>query len=294
MARTILSKSLIKHIEAISDAYSSDCRTMMDYFHSRRIWPISIDHMVAYARDLSTLEYRPGRFYSAESINKKLSMLIVRLDQISLVLSLHDILSDAIARRIETAKKEISLERAKRNMQDKRDLALREHEIRNIINACKRESTRVIISVLYQTGARISELLSAKYMDITISRTYITLKLRGKGNAYRSVYISSAICDRVFQCFGRRPPGDYIFCENEKRITSGMIYRRITRAAMRAGYPNVSPHTFRHSFATRMINETKDISRVSKYLGHSSVDTTIRYYDSNEFDASVTPTLPTV
>lgn len=151
---------------------------------------------------------------------------------------------------------------------------------------------RAMLEVLYGSGARVSELIGINITDLISSgpgrETITTLKLRGKGGKERIVPLGSYAKTAVENYLVRIRP---MLAEKANRTTQALFLNsrgsRISRqsvwqivldAAKAAGIgQDVSPHTFRHSYATHLLDGGADIRVVQELLGHSSVTTTQIY-----------------
>ncbi len=159
-------------------------------------------------------------------------------------------------------------------------------EVDSIINAI--ESTtpngirnRAILEVLYSCGVRVSELTSLRVSDLFFGEGY--LRVVGKGDKERLIPISEQLKERVEGYLEvrneRTSPTDILFLSNRgKALTRVMIFTIIKNATLLAGVnKSVSPHTFRHSFATHLLRGGASIRQVQDMLGHESITTTEIY-----------------
>jgi integrase/recombinase XerD len=163
-------------------------------------------------------------------------------------------------------------------------------EIENIIaqiDVSTAEGTRnkAILETMYSCGLRVSELVNLKlsqlYLDVSFIRVF------GKGNKERLVPIGSSAIKyiNIYRSTVRvhQPikPGeeDIVFLNRRgKRLTRVMIFLIIKDLVKKAGIKkNISPHTFRHSFATHLVEGGADLRAVQEMLGHESITTTEIY-----------------
>ena len=164
--------------------------------------------------------------------------------------------------------------------------------IEDSIDLSKAEGARnrAIIEVLFSCGLRVSELVNMKLSDLYLEDR--VLLVRGKGNKERLVPVSSkAIVDLKRWFFDRNlmkiKPGedDYVFLNRRgAHLTRTMILIMVKRQAEEAGIKKtISPHTFRHSFATALLQGGADLRSIQAMLGHEKIDTTLVYtHISNE------------
>lgn len=164
--------------------------------------------------------------------------------------------------------------------------------IEDSIDLSKAEGARnrAIIEVLFSCGLRVSELVNMKLSDLYLEDR--VLLVRGKGNKERLVPVSNkAIADLKRWFFDRNlmkiKPGedDYVFLNRRgAHLTRTMILIMVKRQAEEAGIKKtISPHTFRHSFATALLQGGADLRSIQAMLGHKKIDTTLVYtHISNE------------
>ena len=142
---------------------------------------------------------------------------------------------------------------------------------------------KAIIETLYGCGLRVSELVNLRLTDIHYNEEYVVVT--GKGNKQRLVPVSGKALKEIdiYKHDRDRLPvikDQNILFLNRRggRLTRAMIFTIIKDLAARAGIrKNISPHTFRHSFATHMIEAGADLRAVQEMLGHESILTTEIY-----------------
>ncbi len=144
---------------------------------------------------------------------------------------------------------------------------------------------RAMLELLYSSGLRVSELIGLKKSQIFEDIGF--LRVVGKGNKERLVPVGKAALKyiRIYQEEVRnhqeiaRGHEEYIFLNRRgKKLSRVMVFMIIKEAVARVGIQkNVSPHTFRHSFATHLIEGGADLRAVQEMLGHESITTTEIY-----------------
>jgi integrase/recombinase XerD len=154
-----------------------------------------------------------------------------------------------------------------------------------VIDLSKPEGHRnkAIIETLYSCGLRVSELVNLRLTDIHYKEEYIVVT--GKGDKQRLVPIGNLALKEIDLYKKDRDSLNVITDQNVlflnrrgKRLTRAMIFTIIKDLAAKAGIrKNISPHTFRHSFATHMIEAGADLRAVQEMLGHESILTTEIY-----------------
>ena len=144
---------------------------------------------------------------------------------------------------------------------------------------------RAILETLYGCGLRVSELINLKLSCIYKNEGFINVF--GKGNKQRLVPISKTalkyIDIYVHECRNKlniaKGHEDFIFLNRRgKQLTRVMVFTIIKQLTQKAGIKkNISPHTFRHSFATHLVMGGADLRAVQEMLGHESIITTEIY-----------------
>lgn len=155
------------------------------------------------------------------------------------------------------------------------------------INISTNEGERniALIETLYGCGLRVSELISLKISDLFFSEGFI--KVTGKGNKQRLVPISN-LNKRVIKNYMdnsrkklkiEEKSKDILFLNRRgKNLSRAMIFTIIKRLAKLSDIKkNISPHTFRHSFATHLLKNGADLKTIQQLLGHQSITTTEIY-----------------
>lgn len=139
---------------------------------------------------------------------------------------------------------------------------------------------RAILEVLYGCGLRVSEACNLKVSDIFWNDGF--LRVVGKGDKERIVPMGEMAADAVRAYLGMRPEADnddILFINSRGGSLSRVsIFKMIQSYALKAGIrKNISPHTFRHSFATHLIENGADLRIVQEMLGHENITTTEIY-----------------
>ena len=147
------------------------------------------------------------------------------------------------------------------------------------------ERNRAIFECLYSCGLRVSELVNLKISNLYVDAGYI--KVTGKGDKERLVPIGSDAVkyigvykNTIRNKINIKPgQGDILFLNRRgSKLSRVMIFLMLKELAKKAGITkNVSPHTFRHSFATHLVEGGADLRAVQEMLGHESITTTEIY-----------------
>ncbi len=167
---------------------------------------------------------------------------------------------------------------------------LNEQEVEMIINAIdlskpEGERNKAILEVLYGCGLRVSELTELKISNIFFDVGFV--KVLGKGNKERLVPLGGMAAKQLKTYIKevrihipvQKEAEDIVFLNRRgNKLTRVMIFTIVKNTAEKAGLKkNISPHTFRHSFATHLINGGADLRAVQDMLGHESITTTEIY-----------------
>lgn len=146
------------------------------------------------------------------------------------------------------------------------------------------QRNRAILETLYSCGLRVSELCNLKVSDLYFEEGFI--KVEGKGSKQRLVPISPRAIKEIKYWFIDRTHGkikkgfeDYVFLARwGNGISRIMVFHLIKELAQKAGITkNISPHTFRHSFATHLLEGGANLRAIQCMLGHESIATTEIY-----------------
>ena len=145
--------------------------------------------------------------------------------------------------------------------------------------------SKAILEVLYGCGLRVSELVNLRLSNVYADQQYI--KVTGKGNKERIIpigrsalkFLTIYIEESRSLLDIKRGFEDYIFLNRSGKVLSRIsVFTMIKSLAEKAGIPKaISPHTFRHSFATHLVEGGADLRAVQEMLGHSSITTTEIY-----------------
>ena len=147
------------------------------------------------------------------------------------------------------------------------------------------ERNKAIVETLYSCGLRVSELVNLKISNLHIDVGYI--RVTGKGNKERLIPIGSDAVKYIgiykenirTHIDIKKGEEDYLFLNRRgARLSRVMIFLILKELAKKAGITkNISPHTFRHSFATHLVEGGADLRAVQEMLGHESITTTEIY-----------------
>ncbi len=147
------------------------------------------------------------------------------------------------------------------------------------------ERNKAMLETLYSCGLRVSELVNLKISDLFFNDGFV--KIIGKGNKQRMIpvgrsaikYITAYLHEIRCHIAVKKTEEDIVFLNRRgHRLSRVMIFTIIKQLAKKAGInKSISPHTFRHSFATHLIEGGADLRAVQEMLGHESITTTEIY-----------------
>lgn len=268
-------RSCLKLERSLSDntiaGYNSDCSKFFEFLKEKGI----ISPEAASSKDIS--EYL-AQVTSAGLSKKSQARLVSSLKALYRFLEGEGRLKDNPCDRIDTPKpgrylpEVLSVEEVERIL-DSFDLSKSEGH-RN----------KAIIEVLYSCGLRVSELVGLRISDLFLAEQFI--RVTGKGSKQRLVPIGEPAIRNISLYMGIRNAGpiakgaeDILFLNRRGgKLTREMIFLIVRRQAKIAGIQkNVSPHTFRHSFASHLVENGADLRVVQEMLGHESILTTEIY-----------------
>lgn len=140
---------------------------------------------------------------------------------------------------------------------------------------------RAFLELLYATGMRVSELTNLRTEDVNLESAF--LKCRGKGGKERIVPLGQVAIDSIRLYLSKvrngLPKGEFLFCGvSGKPLSRQRLWQLVRKYARQARLQKkITPHTFRHSFATHLLERGADLRIVQELLGHSDIATTQIY-----------------
>ena len=142
---------------------------------------------------------------------------------------------------------------------------------------------KAMLELMYGTGLRVSELVNIKISDIDINER--TIKVLGKGSKERMVIFNNHTKKAIeiylndgYHEFNKLSSGYLILNKDGNKLSERYIRNIINKLVTKAGLDiKISPHTFRHTFATDMLEDGSDLMTVKELLGHESLNTTSIY-----------------
>jgi integrase/recombinase XerD len=140
---------------------------------------------------------------------------------------------------------------------------------------------RALLELIYACGLRVSEAVNLKKGDLEMETGILTCV--GKGGKMRKIPVGKSAIDWVGKYLASRSKNQNLNSQEMfvtargKPLTRQAIFTTVKTYARKAGLPDISPHTLRHSFATHLIQNRADIRSVQQMLGHADISTTQIY-----------------
>ncbi len=148
---------------------------------------------------------------------------------------------------------------------------LKHNQVLQLIDAIEDPRDKLIVRTIYATGVRVSELCSINLGDIDFDER--TIRIRGKGDKIRIVFIDEETLEAIRKFIGNRIEGPLFVGQQGKHISPRAV-QHIFRHYAPAG---ITPHKIRHSYASELYRRSKNLRVVQENLGHTSIKTTEIY-----------------
>ena len=205
---------------------------------------------------------------------------------VQLVCALRFLYTHTLQRKIEIER--IPFPRHQRRL----PLILSREEVKALLEAARKLRDRVVLSVLYGSGLRVSEAAQLKPSDIDAHRNVLWVR-QGKGRKDRQTLLPPKLLELLRAYWRSERPGDWIFPSRSNRarpIAPKVIFLACRSAAQRAGISKpVHPHSLRHAFATHLLESGTNLRTIQILLGHANLETTARYLHVADIAVRSTP-----
>lgn len=157
-------------------------------------------------------------------------------------------------------------------------IVLSQEEIQKMFNVCTNLKHKVILSLLYSAGLRVSELINLKWQHIDRSRMVINI-IQAKGKKDRQVMLAPQLIPLLEQYYRKFEPKEYVLNgQFDPQYSATSVCQVVKGLAKDAGInKNVWTHLIRHCSFTHMVENGTDINLIQRIAGHSSVKTTYIY-----------------
>ena len=162
----------------------------------------------------------------------------------------------------------------KREQKDRGILSIK--EIKQIIEVINNKKHKLMISMLYASGVRVSELINIKIQDIKWEKRLLLVR-QGKGKKDRHTILSNKAIEEIKDYLkSRTEKSQYLFPSFKTHITTRTVQEILKQAGKKTNL-NITPHQLRHSFATHLVDSGVHENKIQKLLGHKNIKTTQIY-----------------
>lgn len=158
--------------------------------------------------------------------------------------------------------------------------ALTKEEIKLLLDHISNPKHKLMISLMYAAGLRVSELLNLRVEDLNIEEGYGWVR-QGKGNKDRQFIIADALKDDLVNFIKDREGFIFVNAKN-KPLTTSTVREILKKAAKKPKLDHIHPHLLRHSFGTHVINNGYSATELQPLMGHNSLETTNIYIHANQ------------
>ena len=148
---------------------------------------------------------------------------------------------------------------------------LKHNQVLRLIDSIEDPRDKLIVRTIYATGVRVSELCGMNLEDIDFDEH--TIKIRGKGDKTRLVFVDDDTLADILKFIGNRIVGPLFVGQQGKHISSRAIQHIFKHYAP----SGITPHKIRHSYASELYRRSKNLRVVQENLGHTSIKTTEIY-----------------
>jgi integrase/recombinase XerD len=156
---------------------------------------------------------------------------------------------------------------------------LTKEEVRSLLDSITNKKSKLMVSMLYACGFRVSELLNLKIKDLNFQEKIGHVR-QGKGRKDRIFNIPDSLLKSLEKQsqFQQEQGQEFLFTGYKGQLSSRNLQKIVGKVAMIAGIKkSVHPHTLRHSFATHLLENKIDIRKIQELLGHADLNTTQIY-----------------
>lgn len=165
---------------------------------------------------------------------------------------------------------------------------LHDEDLRAMLEATQTNASRwlrkrdaAMLTLLYASGMRRAEIVGLTLADVSREDGFVNFKVKGKGNRERNIPVPARFIEPIDEWLQERgnTPGPLFIGHRDtlQGITPETVTRRVRGHAQRAKIANASPHDYRRTYGTRLLDEGADLAAVSKLMGHSNIATTVIY-----------------
>lgn len=170
----------------------------------------------------------------------------------------------------------ISIPRAKK--ESKLPVVLSKQEVKKLLDQLDNLKHRLILSIIYSAGLRVSEVVNLKVGDLDFQNNLLFVR-QSKGKKDRRTFISKNLSAELKSFIKNKDYQDYLFLNAmNKKLTTRTVQKIFNNALKKSGIlKNATVHSLRHSFATHLLEDGLDIRYIQDLLGHARIQTTQIY-----------------
>ena len=173
-------------------------------------------------------------------------------------------------------KKDITFQIKRPKKEQRLPTILSKEETRRLLDELKTEKSKLMISLMYACGLRVSEVVNLKVSDLNFSEKTGHIR-QAKGKKDRIFNIPQFLFEDLKEQSKKQEEKEYLFTGKNGRLSTRNLQKIVSSAARRIGIKNVHCHTLRHSFATHLLEGGTDIRYIQLLLGHTDISTTQLY-----------------
>jgi integrase/recombinase XerD len=206
------------------------------------------------------------KLFMADHLSDKASTSVI-LFLAAIKYAYSNILSKDITLKIKRPKKEKRLPNT-----------LSKDEVKKLLAALHTRKSKLMVSLIYACGLRVSELVNIKIDDFNFPEKTGHIR-QGKGKKDRLFNIPFFLVDELQAQANqqREEKQEYLFTSNSGKLSTRNLQKIVSTAAKKAGLSGTHCHTLRHSFATHLLEDHVDIRKIQELLGHADLSTTQIY-----------------
>lgn len=170
-------------------------------------------------------------------------------------------------------------------------LILSREEVKALLGAARTLRHRALLAILYGAGLRVSEVTQLKVADLDARRHVLWVR-QGKGRKDRQTLLSAKLLELLRTYWRVERPREWLFprARRDRPISVKAVFLACRSAAQLAGISKpVSPHSFRHAFATHLLEAGTNLRTIQILLGHANLETTARYLQVADVAIRSTP-----
>jgi len=251
-------EDFLKRIEIELKISKSSAYTIKNYLISNKAL---LDFLEKFPEEVNSEDIKG---YMAEKLSDKSSSSII-LFLSAIKYSYSTVLNKDLTSKIKRPKKEIHL-----------PTTLSKNEVIRLLKEIKIEKSKLMVSLMYACGFRVSELINLKISDLNFEEKIGHVR-QSKGNKDRIFNIPNFLFEDLKEIVENQKGKIYLFNGRNGKLTQRNLQKIVLNASKRAGIKGVHCHTLRHSFATHLLEDNVDIRKIQELLGHANLSTTQIY-----------------